>query len=250
MRKLIAAAALALISTSAHAEVHNIEFGGHAFRIEVPKNCKEISCIRLSAPEKPTGKAKKTTQTIPAAPAPTAAPVASSAAPAVAPSVATVPRESAKVVTPQPSAQPIYGSPRNEAETLVDERKPVGRLSPPVAEESQLSVFDPNERKPEPANSEDASPVGLWLTQKGEGKIRIEPCGDALCGYVEGKPSEKVLINMKPAQNNRWHGKIHDIRGGGTYMANISLKGANSLRVEGCAFGGLFCGGETWSRAQ
>jgi hypothetical protein len=30
----------------------------------------------------------------------------------------------------------------------------------------------------------------------------------------------------------------------------MSMRGANGLRVEGCAFGGLFCGGETWKRAE
>jgi uncharacterized protein (DUF2147 family) len=26
------------------------------------------------------------------------------------------------------------------------------------------------------------------------------------------------------------------------------MKGPESLRVQGCAFGGMFCGGQTWSR--
>jgi len=28
------------------------------------------------------------------------------------------------------------------------------------------------------------------------------------------------------------------------------MKGANRLRVQGCAFGGLFCGGQTWNRVS
>jgi uncharacterized protein (DUF2147 family) len=34
------------------------------------------------------------------------------------------------------------------------------------------------------------------------------------------------------------------------YTSHMSVKSANALRVEGCAFGGLFCGGQTWMRAQ
>ena len=94
------------------------------------------------------------------------------------------------------------------------------------------------------------SPVGLWLTQKKEAKIRVVDCGGNVCGHVEGKPSEKVLINMKPGGDNRWNGTIHDIRRGGNYSAHISLKGSDALKVTGCAFGGMFCGGETWTRAQ
>jgi uncharacterized protein (DUF2147 family) len=106
------------------------------------------------------------------------------------------------------------------------------------------------EFRSEPAQAAGPSPLGLWLTEGGEGKVRIVQCGQALCGHAEGKPDEKILINMRSAKNNRWNGSIHDIRSGGTYMAHISLRNANSLRVEGCAFGGLFCGGQTWSRVQ
>ena len=30
--------------------------------------------------------------------------------------------------------------------------------------------------------------------------------------------------------------------------STIALRGAGTLRVEGCAFGGMFCGGQTWNR--
>jgi len=251
LRKLIAAAALALISTSVHAEVHNIQFGEHAFRVEIPRDCQDLSCIRLSTSEKSTAKPRKRSEpaTAPAAPA--------NAAPAA------VSRERVKAATPQPTAAPAYAAPRNDppAETQIErepilggniaERPPVAPSLPakPVVEARQpdVTVFEP---KPEGARSEVSGPIGLWLTEKGDGRIRIEPCGQALCGFVDGRPSEKVLINMKPTQSNRWSGKINDIRGGGTYMANITLKGANSLRVEGCAFGGMFCGGETWTRVH
>jgi uncharacterized protein (DUF2147 family) len=28
------------------------------------------------------------------------------------------------------------------------------------------------------------------------------------------------------------------------------MKGPNTLRVQGCAFGGLFCGNQTWKRVS
>lgn len=251
MRKLIAAVALSLVGTSAQAEVHNIQFGEHSVRIEIPKNCRDLSCIRLSTAEKPSSKPKKTTEP----PAAAAKPAPNS-------------RERAKTAMPQPTGAPVPAAPRNDtpAQTQLDERRPVAVTNfedrtlavvpapppSPAAEQSApkpdlLTVYDP---KAEPARSETPSPIGVWLTENRDGKIRIEPCGAALCGFVDGRPSEKVLINMKPTQSNRWSGKINDVRSGGTYMANITLKNANSLRVEGCAFGGMFCGGETWSRIQ
>jgi uncharacterized protein (DUF2147 family) len=30
----------------------------------------------------------------------------------------------------------------------------------------------------------------------------------------------------------------------------MSLKSADTLRVQGCAFGGMVCGGQTWTRAN
>lgn len=125
-----------------------------------------------------------------------------------------------------------------------------------------------------PAPAQDAkavrrSPLGEWLVEDGEGQIRIEECGANLCGYVSSakNPGEKdrknpdpglrnrsvmgmpVLIDMKPS-GNRWNGRIYNVKDGKTYTANISLKGGDTLRVEGCAFGGLICGGQNWSRVN
>ena len=97
------------------------------------------------------------------------------------------------------------------------------------------------------------TPVGIWMTEKNEGKVRIEKCGDNLCGYaIDDKTSangKQVLINMKP-KGEKWAGRIHDTRGGGTYDSTIAMRGDNGLRVQGCAFGGMFCGGETWTRIE
>jgi uncharacterized protein (DUF2147 family) len=96
-----------------------------------------------------------------------------------------------------------------------------------------------------------SSPIGLWLTEEKEGKVRIEPCGN-LCGYAvdtkSSQNSEQVLINMKPGKDSKWRGRIHDPKTGSNYDSTIALKGPESLRVQGCAFGGMFCGGQTWSR--
>jgi len=126
---------------------------------------------------------------------------------------------------------------RTLAPTDPDERKPVTRLTlpAPAAEEPKTVVVTlaSTEPKDEPVKTEAASPVGLWWTEKKESKIRIEACGDALCGYVEGRPNDKVLTNMRVGQNNLWNGNVTDIRSGSTYAAHISLKNPNSLRGRG-----------------
>jgi uncharacterized protein (DUF2147 family) len=247
MKKLVVLAALALLTTSADAKVHEIKIGGRVHRIEVPTNCKKISCVSVAKEKKSAGRTKKEIEPATAAPA---APAAAVAAPVAAAAVVAAPQT--RQANPEPKPEP-----KIETQTTSDDRKSLSRLSVPTTVEEPKTVVASTgnsvtaiEPKAEPARTEVATPVGLWLTQKKEGKIRIEPCGANLCGHVDGKPSEKVLIDMKPGQNNRWNGKIHDIRSGGTYMAHISLKGDNSLVVRGCAFGGMFCGGETWTRAQ
>ena len=92
----------------------------------------------------------------------------------------------------------------------------------------------------------------MWLTEEKEGKVRIEQCGPNLCGYsVDAKSNqngEQVLINMKPGTDSKWSGRILDPTSGSTYDSTIALTGSDRLRVQGCAFGGMFCGGQTWSR--
>lgn len=119
------------------------------------------------------------------------------------------------------------------------------------------------------AKASPTSPVGEWLVEDGKSQIRIEECGANLCGYVSvaKKPNEKdrnnpnpslrgrsvvgmpILLDMKPS-GNRWNGRIYNAQDGRTYTGIISLKNGNTLRVQGCAFGGMICGGQNWSRVN
>jgi len=54
---------------------------------------------------------------------------------------------------------------------------------------------------------------------------------------------------MKP-QGSKWAGRINDPDSGRKYDSTMTMKGTNSLRVQGCAFGGMFCGGQTWKRVS
>jgi uncharacterized protein (DUF2147 family) len=82
--------------------------------------------------------------------------------------------------------------------------------------------------------------------------VRIEHCGVNLCGYsVDPKSNqngEQVLIDMKPGKDASWSGRILDPQTGSTYDSTIALKGLDRSQLQGCAFGGMFCGGQTWKR--
>jgi uncharacterized protein (DUF2147 family) len=113
------------------------------------------------------------------------------------------------------------------------------------------------------------SPIGEWVTEDGEGRVRIRACGQALCGVIssgDAKETDRhnpdagkrnrpllgtpVLIDMKSINSKRWEGEIYNAKNGKTYASNIMLKGPDVLRVEGCVFGGFFCGGQDWVRAK
>ena len=245
MHKLILVAALALLSTSAHAAGRDLRFGGHTFHIDIPRNCKKITCIHVEKKER-TGRVSRRASEPEISTAAPAAPVAPSA-----PAVAAATSVTTAAVASTPSVAPkLEARAEPTVDPVADDRKPVARLSLPGNEETRPAQVAAVEPKAEPVKPAEPSPLGVWSTEKGEGKVRIVECGQALCGHTEGKPNEKVLINMQPSSKNRWNGKIHDIRSGSTYMSHMSLRGANALRVEGCAFGGLFCGGQTWTRVQ
>ena len=109
-------------------------------------------------------------------------------------------------------------------------------------------------RPPATAVQAKNSPLGVWLTEDKDSKVRIEQCGANLCGYAldekTNKNSEQILIDMKPGKDSTWSGRIVDPNTGSTYDSTIALKASNTLRVEGCVFGGIFCGGQTWTRVN
>jgi uncharacterized protein (DUF2147 family) len=112
-------------------------------------------------------------------------------------------------------------------------------------------------------------PAGDWLVEDGTAKIRIAICGGSLWGVVgwEKVPGGKdtanpdpakrtrdtlgmpILIDMKPAGADKWSGEIYNARDGKMYQASVELQSDSALKVRGCVMGGLFCGGETWSRS-
>jgi uncharacterized protein (DUF2147 family) len=164
--------------------------------------------------------------------------------------------EPESAIRPAPS---IDATPEGEATRTL--RSP-GRAEPKVAAVSPSNTSVAGEKS-------SASPIGEWLIEGGEGRVRIEECGANLCGYVSAtkKAGDKdhnnpnaalrsrslmgipVLIDMKP-NGHRWNGRAYNVKDGRTYAANISLKGSNALRIEGCAFAGLICAGQTWSRVN
>ena len=127
---------------------------------------------------------------------------------------------------------------------------------------------------PSPAKAQSGGDVGgIWLTQAGDARVRVSKCGGGICGVIiwlkdpinpatgtpqvdDKNPSPSLarrpmiglplFSGMRPSGPNRWSGQIYNADDGSTYASNVSLAGADILRVEGCM--GALCGGENWTR--
>ena len=244
MKKLYILAALLMAPTSAHAGGMTLQINGERIRVEAPRNCNALSCIKITAPGyngtlgnidlKGLGSKSKdddVADTAPAQPAPAPAPVKASAPPPAAP-----------VATPAAPA-PAPATVASTAPAQSDAAPP----APPPAPATAAAPAPASQPAPAAAPSA-TSPLGIWSTEDNKGNVRIEECGASLCGYAVNS-GEKILINMKP-QGAKWTGRIHDPDSNRNYDSTIALKGPNTLKVQGCAFGGMFCGGQTWKRVS
>jgi uncharacterized protein (DUF2147 family) len=230
MKKLTILAALLMASTAAHAgNAISFNVNGKHVRVELPRNCGSLSCLKISAPglsgsdfgfkskhaDDDDNFADNSSNT----PAQNAAPAPAVQAPA--------PQPAAPIAT---SAPPVPSTVTSTAPVTV---AAVAPAPAPVA------------APPAPAPT---TPLGIWATEENKGNVRIEECGQNLCGYAV-KTGEKILISMKP-QGSKWSGQIHDPDSGSNYDSTIAMKGPDALKVQGCAFGGMFCGGQTWKRVS
>jgi uncharacterized protein (DUF2147 family) len=259
MKKLVIAAALLLTASAAQAGAsYSFEIGGRAVRLHAPRGCDSPSCISISIPGVYDSGRKgfdDDDSDVPDAPQAAALPAApAQAALATPPAIATP--SAPAIVTPAPvqqAAAPSAAStpPGDAAPAQPGMTTPRARTQPVTTVATATPVAEPVQ-PPSPV-AEPVGPLGMWVTEKKEGHVRIEECGSYLCGYsVDSRTrqnKEKVLINMKPS-GSKWSGKIYDPKSGSTYSSTIAMKGKDGLRVQGCAFGGMFCGGQTWTRTN
>jgi uncharacterized protein (DUF2147 family) len=262
MKKLYFAAATALLLATTAAQAGSgvtIQIDGQRVRIESPRGCNSLSCIQIDAPgfkgklgnidlkgfgkdkdddvsdptaregdhhdDRPSHHDRAGRCSVAAAPV---APVAAAPAAAATTNLVAPPPPVASAMTPDPAPAPAPVAAAPAPAPVVAAPAPAPVAAAPVVV----------------ANS----PIGVWATEENKGNVRIEQCGENLCGYAV-KSNERILINMKPT-DTKWVGRIHDPDSGRNYDSTIAMRGPNALRVQGCAFGGMFCGGQTWKRVS
>ncbi len=119
--------------------------------------------------------------------------------------------------------------------------------------------------------------AGRWANEEGNSHIKIELCGDSVCGTIvwlkmssdeDGAPLRdrknrdeslrnrpivgiRLLYGFKPVSGspNAWDGgRIYNPRDGVTYKSNMRLRGDNILEVKGCVLS--FCKSQSLTRIE
>jgi uncharacterized protein (DUF2147 family) len=108
-----------------------------------------------------------------------------------------------------------------------------------------------------------ANPRGVWSAGEGRIHVKIDPCGEVLCGKIvwvaeaeakeasrKGRPpiiGVQLLSDLRPSteRSDQWEGNVYNLQDGRTY--NVYLRPNNkAMEVEGCLL--VFCRTQVWPR--
>jgi uncharacterized protein (DUF2147 family) len=108
-----------------------------------------------------------------------------------------------------------------------------------------------------------AALLGEWWTPGFNARVRIEACGDAVCGHIvwawDDSPKDivdkrplvgrKVIEGMRSDGGSRWHGgRLYNPEDGHDYKGLLHLQSATRLSVEGCVL--FICRQQLWRRVD
>ncbi len=120
-----------------------------------------------------------------------------------------------------------------------------------------------------------ADMLGLWATTENKSHVRIERCGEALCGKLvwleepndeSGEPkrdkfNSDAALQTRPilgitfirnlvadANGECCKGRIYNPEDGHTYRSNVTLVDDDTPKVEGCFL--IFCKAPVWTQVE
>jgi len=114
--------------------------------------------------------------------------------------------------------------------------------------------------------SPQATLAGQWKNPKGSVVVRLGPCGDAICGIVVdasahakdtarkgGTPNlvgTRILSGLRPNGDGTFRGQAFDPKRNIHAPATLRLIDRDALLIQGCAFLGLVCKEQRWTRVS
>ena len=105
--------------------------------------------------------------------------------------------------------------------------------------------------------------TGDWWTPGFNARVRIEPCGDAVCGRIvwlwveapKGVADKNPLVGrlvidrMQAAEAGVWRGgRLYNPEDGRDYKGSLHLQSPERLVVDGCVL--FICQTQVWRRAD
>lgn len=113
------------------------------------------------------------------------------------------------------------------------------------------------------ATGDPAALLGEWWTPGFGARVRIETCGDGVCGHIvwawdETPPDivdklplvgRKVIEGMRPDGASRWQGgRLYNPEDGRDYRGTLHLQSPSRLLLEGCVL--FVCRKQVWRRVD
>lgn len=119
--------------------------------------------------------------------------------------------------------------------------------------------------------------TGTWLTEDKSSHVVFQPCGANDCGKIvwlhepidpesgqawkdKFNPDDALkrrplieltmVADLKPAGPSRWEGALYNPLDGKMYAGSFQNIGPDKLKLKGCAFAGLVCQTEIWTRVR
>ncbi len=110
-------------------------------------------------------------------------------------------------------------------------------------------------------------PAGLWVTETGQSKIKIAPCGGGYCGTIVAAPGKALdaknpdeslrgrsvvgvqILDARKPEGGGYSGTLYNPNDGKTYSGSMHLKDASTLEVSGCVLA-VLCKSQTWTRVK
>ena len=99
---------------------------------------------------------------------------------------------------------------------------------------------------------------GNWSRDDGNAKVRLAPCGSALCAtntWIRDPAAsgehvgDRLEMKLAPAGAGVWKGTAYDPQRQRSYAMTMSLKGGK-LSTRGCVLAGLLCKSVSWTRIR
>ena len=94
-----------------------------------------------------------------------------------------------------------------------------------------------------------AEPLGTWLSESGDTKIKIAPGGAAASKCMGDPVCMAMIYDVKPSGKG-FKGKLKSYKDCKAYTGKLELLSPDRLRLAGCVMGGLFCKKQIWTKAD